>query len=48
MKEFTLPQAITLRTKELLEGKSAEEKMDDLVKEMKVLMQVGEDANLPE
>lgn len=48
MKEFTLPQAITLRTRELLEGKSAEEKMDDLVEEMKVLMQVGEEANLPE
>lgn len=46
--ELTLPRAISMKAKELMEKKTAEEKMDDLVEEMKVLMQTGENASLPD
>ncbi len=46
--ELTLPLAISMRAKELMEKKTAEEKVDDLVEEMKVLMHIGGDADLPE
>ncbi len=48
MKELTLTLAISMKAQEILGKKSAEEKMDDLVEEMKVLMHVGDQADLPE
>lgn len=46
--ELTLPRAISMHAKELLEKKRPEEKLDDLVEEMKVLMQAGENSDMPD
>jgi len=48
MKELSLSLALTMRAREILAKKTPAEKLDDLVEEMKALMQVASDGELPE
>lgn len=48
LKELTFSVAASMRAKEILGIKSSQEKMDELVEEMKALLQITEDAKLPE
>jgi len=48
LKELTLSIVFSMRAKEIMGIKSAEEKLEDLIEEMKTLMQISEDAEMPE
>lgn len=48
LKELTLSIVFSMRAKEIMGIKSPEEKLEDLVEEMKALMQIGDEAEFPE
>ncbi|MEI6456163.1 MAG: GPP34 family phosphoprotein [bacterium] len=48
LKSLTLSIIFSMRAKEIMGVKSAEEKLDDLVEEMKTLMQIEKNEDLPE
>jgi len=48
LKELTLSIVFSMRAKEIMGIKSPEEKLEDLVEEMKALMQIGDDSDMPE
>lgn len=48
LREASLSILISMRAKELLGLKTPEEKLEELVEELKALMQIDHDANLPE
>jgi len=48
LRELTLSIVFSMRAKDIMGIKSPEEKLGDLVEEMKALMQIGDDSDMPE